>query len=84
MNPPSRSSLPGSSLSLHNNHTPKSHVSSTHIKLPNIAMPIFERDTYSCLHYRDTFGALVVNNKTLSNVQKFPNSLLHSRMKLKF
>jgi hypothetical protein len=31
----------------------------------------FEGDTCSWLHYRDTFEALVANNTTLSNVQKF-------------
>ena len=58
-------------MSGHSNHTPRSHTSSTHIKLPTIALPTFEGDTCSWLHYRDTFEALVVNNTTLSNVQKF-------------
>ena len=70
MNPPSRRSSPRSSLSGHSNHTPRSHTSSTHIKLPTIALPTFEGDTCSWLHYRDTFEALVVNNTNLSNVQK--------------
>jgi len=34
-------------------------------------LPTFEGDTCSWLHYRDTFGALIVNNTTLSNVQRF-------------
>jgi len=34
-------------------------------------LPTFEGDTCSWLNYRDTFEALVVNNTTLSNVQKF-------------
>ena len=34
MDPPSRRSSPRSSLSGHSNHTPRSHTSSTHIKLP--------------------------------------------------
>jgi len=71
MDPPSRHSSPRSSLSGHRNHTPRSHTSSTHIKLPTIALPTFEGDTCSWLHYRDTFEALLVNNTTLSNVQKF-------------
>ena len=46
-------------------------ASSTHIKLPVIALPNFEGDTCSWLHFRDTFVALIVNNTALSNVQKF-------------
>jgi len=57
-------------LSGHSNHTPRSHISSTHIKLPTIALPKFEGDTCSWLNFRDTFVELVVNNKILSNVQK--------------
>jgi len=34
-------------------------------------LPTFEGDTCSWLHYRDTFEALVFNNTSLSNVQKF-------------
>ena len=48
MDPPSRRSSPRSSLSGHSNHTPRSHTSSTHIRLPTIALPTFEGDTYSC------------------------------------
>jgi len=39
MDPPSRRSSPRSSLSGHSNHTPRSHTSSTHIKLPTITLP---------------------------------------------
>ena len=68
--PPSRRNSPRSSLSDHSNHTPSSNTSGTHIKLPTIALPTFEADTYSWLQFRDTFEALIVNNTTLSNVQK--------------
>jgi hypothetical protein len=34
-------------------------------------LPTFDGDSCSWLQYRDTFGALIVNNTTLSNVQKF-------------
>jgi len=71
MDPPSRRSSPSSSLSGHSNHTPRSHTSSTHIKLPTIALPTSEGDTCSRLQFRDTFKALIVNNTTLSNVQEF-------------
>jgi len=71
VDPPSRHSSPRSSLSGNSNHTPRSHTSSTHIKLPTIALPAFKDDTCSWLHFRDTFEALIVNNTTLSNVQKF-------------
>jgi len=53
------------------NHTPRSHASSTHIRLTTIGLPNFEGDTSSWLHYRDTFEALVFNNTRLHNVQKF-------------
>jgi len=68
MDPPSRRTSPSSSLSGHSNHTPRSHTSSTHIKLPTIALPTFEGNACSWLHYRDTSEALIVNNTTLSNV----------------
>ena len=71
MDPPSRRSSPRSSLSGLSNHIPRSHTSSTHIKLQTIALPNFEGDTCSWLHQRDTFEALVVNHTTLSNVKKF-------------
>jgi len=69
--PRSRHSSPRSSLSGNSNNTPRSHGSSTHIKLPTIALPTFEGDTCNWLHYRDTLEAIIVNNTTLSNVQKF-------------
>jgi hypothetical protein len=67
----SRCSSPHSSVSQHSNTSPRSRYSSTHIKLPTIALPTFDGDTGSWLHYRDTFEALIVNNTTLSSVQKF-------------
>jgi len=71
MDPPSRRSSQRSSLSGHSNHTPRSHTSSTHIKLPTVALTPFESETCNWLHFRVTFEALIVNNTTLSNVQKF-------------
>jgi hypothetical protein len=64
----SRHSSPRSSLS---ENASQLHASSVNIKLPVIALPIFEGQTCSWLHFRDTFEALIVNNTTLSNVQKF-------------
>ena len=70
--PLSRHRSPRSSLSGHNNsHSPQSPASGINIKLPLITLPTSEGETCSWLHYRDTFGALIVNNSTLSNVQKF-------------
>ena len=60
MDPPSRRSSPRSSFSRHSNHTPRSHTSSTYIKLPTITLPTFEGDTCSWLHFRDTFEALIL------------------------
>ena len=67
----SRNSSLRNSGSGHTNHSPRSQTSSTHIKLPTIALPNLEVDTCSWLHYRDTLEALVVNNTILYNVQKF-------------
>ena len=69
--PLSGHSSPCSSLSGHSNNSPQSHASSTHIKLPVIALPTFEGDTCDWLHFRDTFEALIVHNTALCSVQKF-------------
>ena len=69
--PLSRHSSQHSSLSGHSNNSPRLHASSAHIKLPVTALPTFEGDICSWLHFRDTFEALIVNNTALSNVQKF-------------
>jgi len=66
--PLSRHSSTPSSLSGHNN-SPQSH-GSPNIKLPTITLPIFDSETCNWLQYRDTFEAMIVNNRALSNVQK--------------
>jgi len=66
--PLSRHSSTPSSLSGHNN-SPQSN-GSPNIKLPTITLPIFDGETCNWLQFRDTFEALIVNNKALSNVQK--------------
>jgi hypothetical protein len=58
-------------LSGHSNTSPRLHASSSHIKLPVIALPTFEGVTCSWLHLSDTFEALIDNNTALSSVQKF-------------
>jgi len=63
---PSRHISPRSSVSGNTNNSLRSHI-----KLPTIALPTYDGDTYSWLQYRDTFEALIVNNTALSNVQKF-------------
>jgi hypothetical protein len=65
--PHSRHSSPRSSLS---ENVSQSHSSSVNTKLPVIDLPIFEGQTCSWLHFRDTFEALIVNNTNLTNVQK--------------
>ena len=60
-------SSPRTSLSGHSKQSQRSYSSSAHIKL----LPTYEDETYSWLHFRDTFEALVVHNTVLSNVQKF-------------
>jgi len=81
--PLSRHSSSRSSLSGNNKNTRRSHVSS-HIKLPTIALPTFEGDTCSWLHYRDTFEMHLF--LTIQYYQMFKESittLLHLRMRLK-
>jgi hypothetical protein len=60
-----------SSTSKQSDQTPRSQAGSAHINLPPISLLTFACDTCTWLHYRGTFEALVVNNATLSNVQKF-------------
>ena len=67
----SRHSSPRSNLSGNNNHSPQSPASGINIKLPLITLPAFEGETCSWLHFRDTFEVLIVNNSTLSNMQRF-------------
>jgi hypothetical protein len=60
-----------SSESVHSDQTRRSRESSANIQLPEISLPTFEGNTYEWMQYRDTFEALIVNNATLTNVQKF-------------
>jgi len=69
--PRSRSNSLRSSGSGNSDHTKRSYMSNTQIKLPTIELPSFEGETCSWLHYRDKFEAMIVNNTTLSNVEKF-------------
>jgi hypothetical protein len=41
------------------------------IKLPEIKLPLFSGNACNWLHFKNTLEALVINNATLSNVQKF-------------
>jgi hypothetical protein len=69
--PQPRHSSSRSSSSECRNNSPRSHGGNVHIKLPIISLPTFDGDSCSWLQYRDTSEALIVNNTTLSNVQKF-------------
>jgi hypothetical protein len=69
--PQSRHSSLRSSSSERRNNSPRSNGSSVDIKLPVISLPTHDGETCSWPQYRDTFKALIVNNTTLSNVQKF-------------
>jgi hypothetical protein len=44
--------------------------SNAHIRLPVIELPTFSGDLCQWLHFKDTFETLIVNNTSLSNVQK--------------
>jgi diphosphomevalonate decarboxylase len=41
------------------------------IKLPVIELPNFSGNACNWLHFRDTFEALIIKNKALSNIQRF-------------
>ena len=69
--PLSKHSSPRTSRSGHSNNFSQSHASSTHIMLPVNALPTFDGDTCSWLHFRDMFVAFIVHNTALSNIQKF-------------
>jgi hypothetical protein len=68
--PPTRNNSENSGSSKHSQTSPKSSRSSR-LKLPTIKIPNYNGDACQWLQYRDTFKALVVNNVTLSKVQKF-------------
>jgi hypothetical protein len=70
MDPPWSRHSWSSNVSSHSNQSPRLHTSGTQIKLPTISLLTFEGDTCTWLQFRDTFEALIVNNTTLSNVQK--------------
>jgi hypothetical protein len=46
------------------------HVARSHITLPSIELPSYDGTASKLLYFRDTFESLIVNNKTLLNVQK--------------
>jgi len=50
---------------------PRSHNGSVHLKLPTIALPKFDGETCNWLQFRDTFEARIVNNTSLTDVQRF-------------
>jgi hypothetical protein len=59
-----------SSESVHSDH-PRRSQSSSNIMLPAISLPSFDGNTCSWMNFRDTFEALIVNNSSLSDVQRF-------------
>jgi hypothetical protein len=50
-------------------HSQSGH--SSRLKFPTIQIPVFSGQTVSWLSFRHTIEVLIVNNNTLSNVQKF-------------
>jgi hypothetical protein len=55
----------------HNVSSTSSTSGSNHIRLPTIELPTFTGDACQWLHFRDTFQALIINNKVLSDIQRF-------------
>ena len=63
---------PGSSTSSRSSSsTQLTHNNSSYVKLPSIELPSFDGSVSTWLHFRDTFDSLIIQNTTLSNVQKF-------------
>jgi hypothetical protein len=46
------------------------HASSGYVKLPSIELPSFDGTVSKWFHFRDTFDSLIIQNRTLPNVQK--------------
>jgi hypothetical protein len=59
-------------LSAHNSSssTHSTHASSSHVRLPSTELPSFDGTVSKWFHFRDTFDSLIIQNKTLPNVQK--------------
>jgi len=68
----SRSSLgvPDNTSAQGSNASGSTPASNQYIKLPVIELPTFSGDHCKWLHFRDTFQTLIVDNASLSNVQK--------------
>jgi len=47
------------------------HARHLQVKLPTIQLPSYDGTITTWLHFRDTFDSLIIQNKMLSNVQKF-------------
>jgi len=55
-----------------NNQLPGlNHARHSHEKLPTIQLPSYDGTITTWLHFRDTFDSLIIQNKMLSNVQRF-------------
>jgi len=55
-----------------NNQLPGlNHARHSYVKLPTIQLPSYDGTITTWLHFRDTFDSLIIQNKMLSNVQKF-------------
>jgi hypothetical protein len=67
----SRSSSSEGSSSGRRNNSLRSPGNNVHVNLSVISLPTFDGEICNWLQYRDTFEALIVNNTTFSNLQKF-------------
>ena len=74
MHPNQETNLPGSPASSRSSSsTQLTYNNSSYIKLPSIELPCFDGTVSTWFHYRDTFDSLIIQNTTLSNVQKLHN-----------
>jgi hypothetical protein len=52
-------------------HNCSGGFNNSHVKLPTITLPTFSGKVCDWQHFRDTFQALIVDNKQLSDIQRY-------------
>jgi hypothetical protein len=61
---------PADNASEHNSGSTHPTHNSNLVKLPSIELPSFDGTVSKWFHFRDTFDSLIIQNRTLPNVQK--------------
>ena len=68
--PKHANNLSDSPASSRSSRSTQSTHNSSYVKLPSIELPSFDGTVSKWYHFRDTFDSLIIQNRTLSNVQK--------------